>query len=172
MILLCQFEFFRHNLELVTLEFPKISTHTPPSLRAPVPYSERLNRFAKHAMTRLRWFLAQFKKTGISILLSLFSHTVMSAEAITFKQSFSPNISWVNYGIAIIMLLVIVIVIAKKHKPNVSKKSICQLVEKKYLGNKTVVYVIDYQQQRFLLADNQHALAIHPLDSRDSNEQI
>lgn len=117
-----------------------------------------------------------FCKAGVIhllfILLSFVSNDALSAETITFKQSLSPKISWLNYGLIIVMLLVLVLAIAKKHKPGMSKKSVCQLIEKKYLGNKTVVYVIDYQQQRFLLADNQHALAIHPLHACDNNDQI
>ena len=50
-------------------------------------------------------------------------------------------------------------------------KPICQLVEKKYLGNKTVIYIIDYQQQRFILADNQQALAFHQLAQERADEQ-
>lgn len=117
-----------------------------------------------------------FCKVGVIrlffILFSFVSDVALSAETITFKQNLSPKISWLNYGLIIVILLLLVLAIAKKHKPGVSKKSDCQLIEKKYLGNKTVVYVFDYQKQRFLLADNQHAVAIHPLQVCDSNEQI
>lgn len=115
--------------------------------------------------------LVPYKLIFVS-LLSLLPLRAMSAETIAFKKNFSANISWLNYGIAIAMLLILALIIAKKHKPALTKKPICQLVEKKYLGNKTVIYVIDYQQQRFLLADNQHALAIHELSTRDTDEKM
>ncbi len=103
--------------------------------------------------------------------LSLFTPLVMAGEPLVFKQPFTPKNSWLTYGSAIIMLLILVIVIAKKHKPGATQKPICQLVEKKYLGNKTVIYIIEYQQQRFLLADNQQALALHPLIQEATDEQ-
>lgn len=111
-----------------------------------------------------------------SLLLMIFSFCSLAAsaaEAITFKQPFSVKMNWLNYGITIvILLLIIALFIAKRHKPHQAKQSLCQLVEKKYLGNKTVLYVIDYQQKRFLLADNQQALAIHELPARETDEKL
>ena len=92
------------------------------------------------------------------------------AKTIVYKPPFAPKNGWLPYGTVIIMLLILVLVIAKKYKPSATRQSVCQLVEKKQLSNKTVVYIIDYQQQRFLLADNQHALALHPLTQETSNE--
>ena len=91
--------------------------------------------------------------------------TNSTAEPIVFKQEFSPKNGWLNYGLAITVLLIVILVLAKKYKSRPPNLAGCQLVEKKHLGNKTVVYVVEYQQQRFLLADNQHALAIHPVES-------
>lgn len=108
----------------------------------------------------------------IALIFTLFTPMALAVDPIVFKQPFSPHNGWLSYGIAVIVLLIIVLVIAKKHRPNVIQKSVCQLIEKKYLGNKTVVYVIDYQQQRFLLADNQHALAFHALIEGSANEQV
>lgn len=111
-------------------------------------------------------------KTGAFIVLSFLPLVATSAEAITFKPDFSAKLSWLNYGVAIVMLVIIALIIAKKYKPNIAKKSVCQLIEKKYLSNKTVVYVIEHQQQRFLLADNQHALAIHELHAREPDAPL
>lgn len=79
---------------------------------------------------------------------------------IAFKEPFMPKTGWLHYGLVILMLLVIVIMLAKKFKPGQISPSACKLIEKQHLGNKTVVYILQYQQQRFLLVDNQHALAI------------
>lgn len=106
------------------------------------------------------------------LALGLFSNVSLAADPIVFKQPFSLQHGWLMYGFALVVLLVIVLIIAKKHRPGLVNKSVCQLVEKKYLGNKTVVYVIDYQQQRFLLADNQHALALHALTKGDKSELL
>ena len=96
--------------------------------------------------------------------------TAHASETILFKQPFYPKHGWLTYGSAIILLLILVFIITKKHKPSSNQRQVCQLVEKKYLGNKTVVYILDYQQQRFILADNQHALALHQLVKETPDE--
>jgi len=108
---------------------------------------------------------------ALRYLLVLFSSVAKASETITFKPAFSSKIHWFNYGSVLVILLLATFYIAKKNKPVSTKKSLCQIVEKKYLGNKTVVYVIDYQQQRFLLADNQQSLALHPFKPEGNNEQ-
>lgn len=92
-------------------------------------------------------------------------NTLTTSEAIVFKAPFIPKNGWLHYGIAIIMLLVIVMVLAKKFRPKLASQSTCQLIEKQHLSNKTVVYILQYQQQRFLLVDNQQALAIHKVNN-------
>lgn len=86
-----------------------------------------------------------------------------SSTSIPYKQTIAPKQGWVSYTLTIIMLLVMVLILAKKFKPKHASSTSCRLVEKKQLGHKTVVYVIEYQHHRFLLADNQHALALHVL---------
>ena len=95
-----------------------------------------------------------------------------TADPIVFKQEFSPKQGWLNYGLAIMILLIVIIVLAKKHKPRSTNLSGCQLIEKKHLNNKTAVYIVEYQQQRFLLADNQNALAIHRLEQEGSDALV
>ena len=95
--------------------------------------------------------------------------TNTTVEPIVFKQEFAPQNGWLNYGLAMTVLLILIFVLAKKYKPRSPNLDGCQLIEKKHLGNKTIVYIIDYQQQRFLLADNQNALAIHPLEHHNDN---
>ncbi len=92
-------------------------------------------------------------------------NTLVTDEPIPFKQPFIPKGGWLNYGLVIIMLLVIVIMLAKKFKPRQASQATCKLIEKQHLGNKTVVYILQYQQQRFLLVDNQHALAIQEVQN-------
>lgn len=87
-------------------------------------------------------------------------NTLITNDPTPFKPPFTPKDGWLHYGLAVIMLLIIILTLAKKLKPKVGSQSICKMIEKQHLGNKTVVYVLQYQQQRFLLIDNQHALAI------------
>lgn len=98
-----------------------------------------------------------------AISLTLFAPISIANDRIIFKQKFSPHHGWLNYGMAILVLLTITWVLAKKYKPKTMLSDGCQLIEKKHIGNKTIIYIIDYQQQRFLLADNQQALTIHQL---------
>lgn len=91
--------------------------------------------------------------------------TLIAEEAIPFKQPLVPKDGWLHYGLVIIMLLVIVVMFAKKFKPKLTSPSTCLLIEKQHLSNKTVAYVLQYQQERFLLIDNQHALAIQKVEN-------
>lgn len=108
----------------------------------------------------------------IVLSISLFTPIAYASDAIMFKPEFVPKHGWLQYGVAILMLLVMSLLIAKKYKPRVLPHARCQLIEKKYLGNKTMVYIIEYQQQRFLLADNQNALAVHLLKNEDCNDSV
>lgn len=105
-----------------------------------------------------------------ALLFSLTVHTAMAAEPMAFKKDFSLKISWFNYITAIIALLGLVFFIVKKQRTLSAKESVCRLIEKKHLAGKTVVYVIDCYQQRFLLADNQQSLTLHPLMTEDADE--
>lgn len=91
------------------------------------------------------------------------SQTAISVNAIEFKPEFSPC-GWMSCAIVACILLAIVLLLIKKQKSPRAPVSACQLIEKKYLSNKTIIYVIELQNQRFLLADNQHALALHALN--------
>lgn len=108
----------------------------------------------------------------ILFFFSFFTCIAQASEKIPFKEPFSPKNGWISYGIALIALLVILLTLLKKYKPALRHKSECNIIEKKYLGNKTVVYVFEYQQQRFLLADNQLALALQPLLNEAGNEIV
>ncbi len=91
-------------------------------------------------------------------------------DPLLFKHEFSPHAGWLSYGVVILLLLVMIVFLAKNRKPFATNTTDCKLIEKKHVGHKTVVYVMEYQQQRFILADNQQALAIYPLMQGDSNE--
>lgn len=94
------------------------------------------------------------------VLLSyLISPSVIADDSLHFKQALVGNNHWLSYGMVMLALLLVIGYITQKYKPNTPNKALCRVIEKNHLGNKTVIYVIDYQEQRFLLADNQHALS-------------
>ncbi|MGQ3891458.1 hypothetical protein [Legionella sp. CNM-4043-24] len=109
-----------------------------------------------------RWFSACF--------ITALSGMAMAGDQLLFKQNLAPKISWMNYVVVLLLLIIGAVVIARKMKPVASGKSACQVVEKKYLGNKTVIYVLNYHNQQFLLADNQQALTLYPLTGGPHNE--
>ena len=94
------------------------------------------------------------------------------APPIVFKAAFTPTNGWFAYVTLLGVLLVIIAVIIKKYQQKPSLPRNCRLVETTRLGNKTVLYLVDYQQQRFLLADNQQSLALHFLNKKASDEAI
>ena len=80
-----------------------------------------------------------------------------------FKPESHLSLNWGSYTLALITLLILIFILIKKQNPLLTRKSDCTLIEKKVLSHKTVVYIIEYQSQRFILADNQQSLAIQPL---------
>ncbi len=70
---------------------------------------------------------------------------------------------WLSYGVILLVLMITLLILAKKYQTRTPLINHCQLIEKKHLSSKHVIYIIEYQQQRFLLADNQNALLLHPL---------
>jgi hypothetical protein len=93
---------------------------------------------------------------------------LQTAQEPVFKTELVTHPHWLSYGLVLSLLCVFLIVLAKKSKKGWSHtlkraQNKCKLVEHIILNNKTKVYVLDYQGQGFLLADNQHSLALHPL---------
>ena len=91
---------------------------------------------------------------------------------IAFKPPFTPHISGLNIGLTVMALLAIAFFLARKHKSNAIPLGACQLIEKKHLSHKNIVYVIGFQNQRFLLADNQHTLVWHALDTENTDASL
>jgi flagellar biogenesis protein FliO len=87
-----------------------------------------------------------------------------------YKPEFAPQYSWISSVIILIILLMLLLFWVRKNKIRVQPTGSCRLIEKKYLSNKTVLYVIEYQTQRFLLADNQHALTLHACENKDKDD--
>ena len=81
------------------------------------------------------------------------------AEKILFKQAINPKPQWYFFMLFLLIVFTILFLLSKKKQSVPSEKSACHVLERKYLDTKTKIFVIQYQQQLFLLADNQHALA-------------
>lgn len=92
--------------------------------------------------------------------------------AIVFKPDFVPHISGLNIGLTVMALLALAFFLARKLKPRARPLATCQLIDKMHLSHKTTLYVIAVQNQRFVLADNQLALALHALDSKNTDAPL
>ncbi|MFJ1268022.1 hypothetical protein ACD661_05595 [Legionella lytica] len=93
----------------------------------------------------------------------LISPALHTQNTLTFKQDPINNIHWIPYLVVLLILLIVLFFLAKRSKGLVKKTTHGQIIEKISVHHKMQVYVLDYQGQRFLIADNQNALAIHPV---------
>lgn len=101
---------------------------------------------------------------GFMIFLSDSLH---AGSALGFKKDLVSQVHWAPYLLGLGFLFIALIVLAKKSKGFIKTNSQCQLIESIPIHYKTKVHVIEYQGQRFLIADNQQALAIHPLHKEE-----
>ncbi|MBA3537497.1 MAG: hypothetical protein H0T84_12975 [Tatlockia sp.] len=108
-------------------------------------------------------------KSGFYLIAGLVVAKQAVAESLTFKQAIEPKQGWLIYFLATLALLAIAYVLSKNTKRGFSLPSNCLIIEKKRLGAKTIVYIFEYQNRQFLLADNQQALALHALDKEIKN---
>lgn len=99
-----------------------------------------------------------------AIALSIIAPTALGADGtLTFKTASISTSHWYLYLVVIGVLFLTLLFLAKKSKGLVKPTSEGRLIEKIPLHHKAQVYIIEYQNQRFLIADNQNALAIHPM---------
>ncbi|MDR3443418.1 MAG: hypothetical protein P4L65_10450 [Legionella sp.] len=101
---------------------------------------------------------------GFMICLSSSLH---ADSALGFKKDLVSQVHWTPYLLGLGFLFVALIVLAKKSKGFIKTNAQCQLIESIFIHYKTKVHVIEYHGQRFLIADNQQALAIHPLHKEE-----
>ncbi|WP_152571614.1 hypothetical protein [Legionella norrlandica] len=98
------------------------------------------------------------------IVLFLFAITnSVYANSITFKKELIATPQWFSYGFVFILLLIILFILARFSPKTKFTPTKCQIIEKLTVHQKTKIYIIEYQSQQFLIADNQAALAVHLL---------
>lgn len=113
------------------------------------------------------------KKWGIGILsfVMVFVPSLLHADAsLPFKPAFVPRQGWYSYVIAILALLAILMVLVKKKYPGTGSQKNWQVLDKCQLSQKTTLYIVEYQQQRFLVGDNQQSLSFLPLNEVVTHE--
>lgn len=96
-------------------------------------------------------------------VLCLLTYSLSAQATVQFKSEVGTSTHWLAYTSVLIILLVIVLLLGKYSKKNRLTSSKAHLLETITIHYKTKAYVIEYQGQRFLIADNQNAIAIHAL---------
>jgi hypothetical protein len=91
------------------------------------------------------------------------ANTLQAAEPLLFKKDEVASIPWVPYGLVFFILISTVFILAKNLKKTSYVQANFKVIEKIAVHHKTKLYVIDYQGQKFLVADNQNSLAIQAL---------
>lgn len=107
----------------------------------------------------------------IIFTLALWMNPVYAQESLLFKKEMITNTHWFSYVLALFVLFVSLLILAKFTKKGGIPNPQCKIVERINIHHKTKVYVLDYQGQRLLLADNQSALAIYPLQDSESHHE-
>ncbi len=108
----------------------------------------------------------------ITLFILLFLvNPLFAEEAISFKKELVTTVHWFPYGIVLILLIIALLILAKNSKKVMTAHAKCKVIERVAIHHKTKVYVIAYQGQQFLLADNQNSLAIHALQENSSDDE-
>ena len=105
----------------------------------------------------------------IAFWLFLVVKPSMAERAIVFKKELLSSYHWFPYGLVLIALILAILILAKKSKKIIKTPSQCTVLERIAINHKTKAYIIDYQGQKFLIADNQHSVAIQALQESSNS---
>lgn len=92
-------------------------------------------------------------------------------ETLSFKKEILNHPHWYSYISLLTFLLLALLLIAKQFKRQNKLPNHCKVIDKIMLKPKTHLYVIEYQDQRFLLAQSSSALSIQPIDVRPETHE-
>ncbi len=96
-------------------------------------------------------------------VLTACSSYAMAHNAIPFKQELPSTMHWLAYGVVTLFLFCLLIYLKYYVKPKTSAHPAKHSVKIIPLHGKTKAYVLTIQGQQVIIADNQHAIAIHSL---------
>ena len=103
--------------------------------------------------------------------IALTSYPLFANAALAFKKNLVPANQWLGsiLGLCLVGVLFAILYPHAK-KRGLLNKSHKHLLKTISIQNKIKAYVIEYEGQHFLIADNQNALAIHELKKGASDE--
>ncbi|KTD51325.1 flagellar biosynthetic protein FliO [Legionella quateirensis] len=107
------------------------------------------------------------------LLLILISwiNPLLANQPVVFKKELVTNTHWSPYVLILFVLLAVLFILAQYSKKSKTTSSKCKVIEQVSVHNKTKIFVIDYQGQQFLLADNQNALTLLPLQDTELHHE-
>jgi biopolymer transport protein ExbD len=83
--------------------------------------------------------------------------------SLSFKKDAVATMQYIPYCFVMLVLLIILWVLAKYLRPKIKSKQEAKLLDTIAIHNKTKAYILVYQNQQFLIAENPNAIAIHVL---------
>lgn len=104
--------------------------------------------------------------TFVRILLLSF-YGMEAKAALQFKNDAVLSVHWLPYAVVLSVLLLIAWGLAKYIKPKALVQQKGRILDTVTIHHKTKAYVLDYQGQHFLIAENPNAIAIQALKKGD-----
>jgi len=105
------------------------------------------------------------------LVLFFLINPLMAGEAIAFKKDLVTTTHWLPYGLVLLILISALLFFAKNTKKTFKTNPKLKVLERIAIHHKTRLYIIDYQGQQFLLADNQSSVTIQALHEINSDEK-
>lgn len=99
--------------------------------------------------------------------LYFFMNSGFSQAELPFKSNLNETIHWGPYLSVLLILFLLLLALNKFGARFNSKSKNSHLITTLPIYNKTKAYVLEYEGQRFLIAENQNAIAIHALKNKE-----
>ncbi|WP_147279844.1 flagellar biosynthetic protein FliO [Legionella worsleiensis] len=107
----------------------------------------------------------------ILCVLMFWMHPVLANQPLVFKKDLMTNHHWPSYTLIVSALFGILLWIYQYLGKTKNTNSQFKIIEQLAVHHKTKIYVIDYQGQQFLLADNQNTLSLIPFQGTKSHHE-
>jgi len=98
--------------------------------------------------------------------IASFGMNVDASESIPFKAPITTEFNWKISIFALIALFIAVVFFIKKNAQSPTSVGNCKIIESRRLSTKTMLHILQYENQLFILADNQQALCLQQLEPR------
>lgn len=104
----------------------------------------------------------------VARIILLLLYTLDAQASLPFKKDITVSSPWMPCVLIMILLFIILWVLARYVGPKTGANQKAKIIDNIAIHHKTKAYVLDYQGQHFLIAENQNAIAIHAFKKGDS----